>query len=107
MAKSEGVIVVYCVNCGTKNPDDAVTCTQCGRSIMRVERGRTWREEEMCFGMPSHWGGVLVGLFIIVIGLIFFFRQFVPMLTDIFWPLVLIFVGAAILLGGIYRYSRR
>ena len=25
----------------------------------------------------------------------------------IFWPLVLIFVGAAILLGGIYRSTRR
>jgi hypothetical protein len=74
---------------------------------MRVDRGRTWREEEACFGMPSHWGGVLVGLFIIVIGLVFLFRQFVPMLADIFWPLILIFVGIAILLGGMYRYSRR
>jgi uncharacterized membrane protein YvbJ len=99
--------VVYCVNCGTKNPDDAVTCTQCGKSIMRVEMGRTRREEEMCFGMPSHWGGVLVGLFIIVIGFLFLVRQFVPLLTDIFWPLLLIFVGAAIILGGVYRFTRR
>jgi len=74
---------------------------------MRVDRGRTWREEEACFGMPSHWGGVLLGFFIIVIGLVFLFRQFVPMLADIFWPLILIFVGIAILLGGMYRYSRR
>jgi hypothetical protein len=74
---------------------------------MGVERWRTRREEEACFGMPSHWGGVLVGLFIIVIGLVFLFRQFVPMLADIFWPLILIFVGIAILLGGMYRYSRR
>ena len=57
--------------------------------------------------MPSHWGGVLLGFFIIVIGLVFLFRQFVPMLADIFWPLILIFVGIAILLGGMYRYSRR
>jgi hypothetical protein len=74
---------------------------------MRVESGRTRHEEEMCFGMPSHWGGILVGLFVIVIGLVFLTRQFIPMLADIFWPLTLIFVGTAILLGGIYRYSRR
>ena len=61
----------------------------------------------MCFGMPSHWGGVLVGLFIIVIGIAFLMRQFIPMLTDIFWPALLIFIGLAILLGGIYRSSRR
>ena len=99
--------MVYCVNCGAKNPDEAVTCTQCGRSIMRVERERKWREEEVIFGMPHHWGGVLVGVFIIVIGLVFLFKQFVPMLADIFWPLVLIFVGATILLSGLYRYSHQ
>lgn len=98
--------MVYCVNCGAKNPDDAETCTQCARPIMRVERRRTWREEEAYFGRPFHWGGVLVGLFIIVIGFAFLFRQFVPMLANIFWPLILIFVGIAILLGGISRYSR-
>jgi len=74
---------------------------------MRVETGRTSREEEMCFGMPSHWGGLLAGLFIIVIGLVFLTRQFIPLLTDIFWPLLLIFIGTAILLGGLYRFSRR
>jgi uncharacterized membrane protein YvbJ len=98
--------MVYCVNCGAKNPDDAVTCMQCGRSIMHVEKERTGRQEEM-FGMPHHWGGVLVGLFIIVIGLVFLLKEFVPMLANIFWPLVLIFVGAAILLSGLYRSSRR
>lgn len=61
----------------------------------------------MCFGMPSHWGGVLVGLFIVLIGLAFLYRRFVPGFADIFWPLVLIFVGIAVLLGGLYRYSRR
>ena len=99
--------MVYCVNCGTKNPDDAITCVQCGKPITGVERERRRREEEMCFGMPSHWGSLLVGLFIIVLGLVFLFRQFIPKLADIFWPLILVFVGLAILLGGLYRSSRR
>lgn len=99
--------MVYCVKCGAKNPDDAAVCAQCGKPIMGVERGRTRREEEMCFGMPSHWGGVLVGIFIIIIGLAFFYQRFVPSIGDIFWPLILVFVGIAVLLGGLYRYSRR
>jgi uncharacterized membrane protein YvbJ len=99
--------MVYCVNCGTQNPDDAVTCSQCGKSIMQVERASRPREDEM-FAMPHHhWGGVLAGLFIIVIGLILLVNEFVPMLANIFWPLVLIFVGAAIILNGLYRHSRR
>jgi hypothetical protein len=29
------------------------------------------------------------------------------LLAKVFWPLVLIFVGAAIILNGLYRHSRR
>ena len=72
---------------------------------MGVERERSRREHEMCFGLPSHWGSVLVGLFIIVLGLSIMFRTWIG--VQDFWPLVLIFVGIAILLGGFYRYSRR
>jgi hypothetical protein len=73
---------------------------------MHVEHEGMRREEEMPFRMHSHWGGVLVGLFLIVIGLMFLFKQFLPILGEVFWPLVLIFVGAAILLSGLTRYSR-
>jgi predicted nucleic acid-binding Zn ribbon protein len=101
------VALVYCVRCGAKNPDDAAVCSQCGKPIMGVERGRMRHEKEMCFGMPSHWGSLLVGLFIVVLGLVLLYRQFVPGIADIFWPLVLVFLGIAVLLGGLYRYSRR
>ena len=97
--------MVYCVRCGAKNPDDAAICAQCGKPLVGVERVRTRREEEARFGMPSHWGGVLAGLFIIMIGLAMLFRGLLG-IQDI-WPLVVIFVGIAILLGGLYRYSRR
>ena len=99
--------MVYCVKCGAKNPDDAAICAQCGRTLTGVERERTRHEGEMCFGMPSHWGSVLVGLFIVILGLAFFYRQLVPSIGDLFWPMILIFFGIAILLGGIYRSSRR
>ena len=99
--------MVYCVNCGANNPDGALNCVQCGRSIMRVEQDNKWRGEKVTFGMPHHLGGVLVGLFLIIIGLVFLFGEFVPMLAKIFWPLILIFVGATIILSGLYRSSRR
>jgi hypothetical protein len=99
--------LVYCVRCGAKNPDDAVMCAQCGKPLVGVERGRTHYEGEMCFGMPSHWGGVLVGLFIVILGLAFLYRQFMPSIGDILWPLILVFIGIAVILGGLYRYSRR
>ncbi len=82
--------MVYCVRCGAKNPDDAAVCAQCGRPLMGVERGRTRHETEMCFGLPSHWGSVLVGLFIVALGLSILFQSWLG-LRD-FWPLVLIFL---------------
>jgi ribosomal protein L40E len=105
--KEACVRLVYCVRCGAKNPDDAAVCAQCGKPIAGVERARTRHEEEMCFGMPSHMGGVLVGLFIIILGAALLYQRFVPGIWDIFWPLLLIFVGIAVLVGGAYRYSRR
>jgi ribosomal protein L40E len=105
-SRKDGVALVYCVKCGAKNPDDAAVCAQCGKPIMGVERVRTKREREMCFGMPSGWGGVLVGAFIIIIGVLMVYQQFVHVSFDI-WPLVLVFIGIAVLLGGFYRYSRR
>ena len=105
MARGIGVALVYCVRCGAKNPDDAAVCAQCGKPLMGVERARTRREEEMCFGLPHHWGSVLVGLFIIILGISILFRSWIG-LQD-FWPLLLIFVGLVILLGGFYRHSRR
>ena len=105
MIRRIGVGLVYCVRCGAKNPDDAAVCAQCGKPLMGIERGRTRHEGEMCFGMPHHWGSILVGLFIIVLGLSILFQNWVAF--QYFWPLVLIFIGIAVLLGGFYRYSRR
>jgi len=74
---------------------------------MSVERGRTEREKEMSFGMPSGWGSFLVGAFIIIIGVLLVYQQYAHVSYDVFWPLVLVFIGIAVVLGGLYRYSRR
>jgi ribosomal protein L40E len=106
-SRKSGVVLVYCVKCGAKNPDDAAICAQCGNSLAGVERGRTKEEKAACFGMPSHWGGILLGVFIVILGLFSFYQQFAHVSWDVFGPLVLIFIGIAVLLGGFYRYSRR
>jgi hypothetical protein len=46
-----------------------------------------------------------VGLFIIILGMAMLFRTYLRI--EDFWPLILIFVGLAVLLGGLYRYTRR
>jgi hypothetical protein len=72
---------------------------------MKVDGERPVRWHEYPYARRSHWGGILAGSFLIIIGALFLFQQFVPFITEIFWPLVLIFVGAAIIFSGIRRRS--
>jgi len=48
----------------------------------------------------------LVGTFIIIVGLLLLYQQYARISYDI-GPLVLVFIGIAVVLGGLYRYSRR
>jgi len=73
---------------------------------MGVEGRRTKREAEMCFGMPSHWGGIVLGIFIVVVGVLLLYQQLAHVSYDI-GALVLVFIGIAVQVGGLYRYSRR
>lgn len=100
--------MVYCIKCGTKNPDDAV-CTQCGASLetgtyifRRYER----RHEEECFGLPfgGAIAGIIIGLIIILAGLSWLLGF---ELWKIFWPLIVIILGISILAGSLYGLRRR
>ena len=106
--------MVYCTKCGTKNPDDAKVCTQCGESLypgayptQRYER----RREEECFGLPR--GGAIAGLFfgviIILVGTVFLLQQtgVIVKYLETFWPLILIAFGILVLAGGLYGLRRR
>jgi hypothetical protein len=53
------------------------------------------------------WGGIAIGIFILTLGLMLFYQQFARVSWDVFGPLVLIFVGIAVLAGGLYRHSHR
>jgi hypothetical protein len=97
--------LVYCTKCGAQNPDDAQVCVSCGQALYPTRYTRGRREAEMCFGLPAAWGTIILGLFIILLGLGFLIQQWFRI--DI-WPgFFLIFLGILILAGAAYRASRR
>jgi len=106
--------MVTCPKCGTKNPDDAKFCANCGGALYSIEgerkRGGTCfgqperRMEDECFGLP-HGGaiiGLIIGLIIIIYGLGSFFNWRID-----FGPLVMIILGGLIVAGALYGLSRR
>lgn len=105
--------MVYCTKCGTKNPDDATTCSNCGATLnptREERRGYYRRYEDECFGIP-HGGaivGMAIGLIIVLAGLIIILQQenLIPAGVSL-WPFVLIIFGGLILIGAVFRARRR
>jgi len=108
--------MVYCTKCGTKNPDDAKVCAQCGASLYPVqeqERRKRHEEEcfkpeEECFGIPR--GGAIVGIaigIIIVLAGISFLVSEVYKISIPWWPFVIILFGILIMIGAFYGLRRR
>lgn len=120
--------MVYCTKCGTKNPDDAKVCSQCGASLYAVgEPGRqgraenecwgTRREEEPyrrveheCFGIPR--GGAIVGIsigaIILLAGIIVLLQQAGIISSSVtVWPFALMIFGILIVIAALYGLSRR
>jgi len=108
--------MVYCAKCGTKNDDDAETCSNCGAPLYSVgkryrggDREHYRRVEDECFGVPR--GGMIVGLIIgiaiVLWGFSVFLQTLYPEMPAIpWWPLIVIMFGALIIVGAIYRRRR-
>jgi len=120
--------MVYCTKCGTKNPDDAQVCLQCGASLYavgegeqqkRVEgecfgtrrRGEPYRRvEQECFGLPRGGAivGTAIGLIILLAGLIWLLQQTKVISPDVeVWPFAIIIFGILIVAGALYGMRRR
>ena len=118
--------MVYCTKCGTKNPDDAMVCSQCGAPLYAVaegarrapvegecfgtsRRGEPYRRvESECFGIPR--GGTIVAIVIgilIVLGGVSIILQQMYGISFPWWPVVIIVFGVLILIGGMYALRRR
>lgn len=123
--------MVYCTKCGTKNPDDATVCSQCGAPLYavgeaegqrRVEgecfgpsrrSGEPYRRvERECFGLPRGGAivGIAIGLIIVIAGLIWLLQQLRPGLIPSgveVWPFAAIIFGILIVVGALYGLRRR
>jgi uncharacterized membrane protein YvbJ len=105
--------MVYCVKCGSKNPDEAKVCSQCGASLypVREERERYYRRyERECFGIPG--GGAIVGLaigvIIVIAGLLWFMQQTGLVSSEVsVWPFAAIIFGILIVIGALFGMRRR
>ena len=120
--------MVYCTKCGTKNPDDAKVCSQCGASLYAVGeregKGRAedecWgtrregepyrRVEHECFGIPRGGAivGIAIGVIILLAGAIILLQQAGLISSSIsVWPFAIIIFGILIVIGALYGLSRR
>jgi len=106
--------MVTCSKCGTKNPDDAKFCVNCGATLysMEGERGHGGscfgqperRMENECFGLPH--GGTIIGLFIGLMIILFGLGSLFGWKID-FGPLMIIVIGVLIVAGALYGLSRK
>jgi len=97
--------MVYCTKCGTQNPDDAVNCSNCGASLKPApykEYRRARYEDDMCFGGRSYIWGIVIGLFIIMIGASSLLGGNI---WDKVWPAFIILVGLIIVANAFMRRS--
>jgi uncharacterized membrane protein len=55
----------YCPRCGTRNPETAAVCAQCGKPLFGNVRARTVRIDWTVLGNPAVVWAILAGLIII------------------------------------------
>jgi len=98
--------MIYCQKCGAKNEDTADRCVQCGESLYVTRPQRSRREEEMCFGGRGPWGSVVVGIVIILVGFAFLAQYMYGIPWGRMWPVFLVVIGLAIIVGAVVSYPR-
>jgi len=88
--------MVYCTKCGTQNPDDAQSCSKCQASLNPApyREFRRHREEDVCFGGRSYMWGIIIGLFVIMLGVSTLLGGNV---WEQLWPMFLILLGVIII----------
>ena len=108
--------MVYCSKCGTQNPENAITCSNCGAPLYTVgqkysgsEREHYRKMEGECFGLPNGGmiGGLVFGIIIILVGLGLFLQTYGISVSNYVWPLIIVIFGVLMLAGALYRLRRQ
>ena len=97
--------MVYCTKCGTQNPDEAANCSNCGASLNPApykEYRRYRSEDDICFGGRNYIWGILIGLFIVMIGVSSLLGGNI---WDKVWPIFIILVGVVIVASSFMKKS--
>ena len=108
--------MVYCSKCGTQNPDNATTCSNCGAPFQpatpQEQYGPYWRQRryrgQYYSRRGSGWGALFAGIVIIIIGLTLLLSQIykIEINWSAGWAIVIIVVGLWLLFVA-FRRSRR
>jgi hypothetical protein len=108
--------MVYCSKCGTLNPDDANVCSKCGEPLHPAagqeaygpQWGRRHYRDEYCARRGSGWGGLFVGIIIIVVGLTLLLSQIygISINWSAGWAIIVISVGLWLIFLA-FRRSRK
>lgn len=99
--------MVYCTKCGTKNEEGATICVNCQQPLVgnyRAMRRQRRQAEDECFGLPN--GGIIIGLIIGILIILWGTSSLINIEFN-FGPLLIIIFGILILVGALYRYTRR
>lgn len=101
-----GTVMVYCWKCGAENDTGAVSCKSCGAMLQRTsERGyRAQYEHHYDWGRGIHLGGVLFGLIVMLVGLIWLSEGQIEWLRwSRIWPLLIVLVGVFVIANAILK----
>lgn len=101
--------MVNCPHCGAEIDEGNKFCSKCGTDLTQQQKGEPQSrrkyidERKACFGPPGSggglWGAISGGIFIIGIGVLWYF--------DLWWPGILILIGLMAIIGATLAYTRR
>lgn len=101
--------MVYCTRCGTKNPDESISCSNCGAPLPSVKSEMPYYRHDHHFHDSYYYyrrrgGGfrlIIFNLIIIVIGLLLLAGMFAY-----FWPIILVLIGLWLITRAVMRNRR-
>jgi len=113
--KQEKFIMVYCPSCGTKNEDAAQHCVQCGETLFFDDKSRPpQRSSDLCYEWEddktkkrlSQRGILIIGAFILIIGISQIADIWFPEFESSIWPVFILAIGVIVVIYALFFFRR-